>query len=517
MSPPMSLADELPAAGARTDRLPVLDPWRRERLLAFSGVVALTLFRAALFVFKTQLDFDSDQAVVGLAGKHLMEGRAFPLFFYGQNYWLAIESWLAAPMFWLFGVSVAALKLPLFLINIAIGILLTWLFERELGVRPALGLVAASFFVLAPPGTAALLVQARGNVEPLLYVLVLWLTRSRPVWFGLVFGLGFLQREFTIFGVLAVLVIEIANGAWRDRDAWRRLWSAVRVAVEVWLVVQVLRPFASAAGPGTTVADLVNAPSNNLIEVARRFCFDPRTILTGVHGLVTVHWAQLFGTAVAPGYNFGLESNAVEGLWGLGFVLGTAALVAVYRIVLLARHQSGWWTRYRFSIYLAMVGAFSAGAFTLGRCGTVSHLRYDLLSLLGAAGLAAWFFAAERSRWIRQAGVAVVLLWAAVSAVAHGRMWYEYEGSRAPVAAKTSIIRHLEARGIKYALSDYWMAYYITFATNERVIVAPDAFARIATYGDTVLKHRDQAVHISRAPCGTERPVIEGVYFCPFD
>src|SRR5262249_60280175 len=117
------------------------------------------------------------------------------------------------------------------------------------------------------------------------------------------------------------------------------------------------------------------------IEVPRRFCFDPRTIITGIHGFITVHWAQLFGTTVEPGYNFGLESNAVQGLWGLGFVLGGAAILAVCRIVLLARQQSDWWTRYRFSVYLALVGAFSAGAFTLGRCGTVSHLRYDLLSL----------------------------------------------------------------------------------------------------------------------------------------
>ena len=492
-------------------------PLTRERMFVLAALVALTLFRAALFVFKTQLDFDSDQALVGLAGKHLIEGRAFPLFFYGQNYWLAVESWLAAPVFWAFGASVAALKLPLLLINLAIGILLIHLFERELGLRPALGLVAASFFVLAPPGTAALLVQARGNVEPLLYVLLLWLLRSRPVWFGLVFGIGFLQREFTIFGVIAVLVVGAADGAWKDRDARRRFWSAARVAAEVWLVVQCLRPFASAAGPGTTAADLVSAPTNNLIEVARRFCFDPRTMFTGIQGLVAVHWAQLFGTAVEPAYNFGLESSVVEGLRGSGTVLGLAALAAAGRLGFLWVRGRDWWPRYRFAVYLTLVGLLSAAVFALGRCGAISHLRYDLLSLLGATGLTAWFLAAEPRPLFRCAAVTVVVAWAVVSARAHARMWYEYESSHAPVAAKTSIIRHLEARGVKFALSDYWMAYYITFVTNEGVIVAPDGFARIAEYGDRVLKHRDQAIHISRAPCGAEKPVLEGVYFCAFD
>ena len=490
---------------------------RKERLLVLLAVVLLTVFRSGLFVFKPHLDFDSDQAVMGLAGKHLLEGRAFPLFYYGQTYMLAVESWLAVPMFWLFGVSVAALKLPLLLINVAVGCLLVVLFERDIGLRPVLALAASSFFVLAPPGTAALLLQTRGNVEPFLYVLLLWLTRFRPVWFGLVFGLGFLQREFTIFGAAAVLAIEVAGGAWRRTEDRRRLWSALRVAAEVWLVVQCLRPFASAAGPGTTLADLVNAPSSNLVDLARRFCFDPRTLLTGLQGLVFVHWPQLFGTAVAPASAFGLESSAVQGFWGSGVVLGVAALAAAYRIATLVRPWSDVVERYRFCAYLILVGGLSAGVFALGRCGSISHLRYDLLSMAGAVGLAAWFFAVEPNPWFRRLGLVVILLWAAVSAVSHGRIWREQGFGREPATAKLTIIRHLEARGIKYAVSDYWIAYYITFVTNERIIVAPDAFARIAEYGQRVLDHRDQAIHISRTPCGDGRPVFEGVYFCAFD
>ena len=52
-----------------------------------------------------------------------------------------------------------------------------------------------------PPITAAHFLTANGgNVEPCLYVLLLWLLRRRPIWFGLVLGVGFLNREFTIYG-----------------------------------------------------------------------------------------------------------------------------------------------------------------------------------------------------------------------------------------------------------------------------------------------------------------------------
>src|SRR6185436_16486627 len=151
---------------------------------------------------------------------------AFPLFFYGQNYMLGVEAWLAAPMFLLFGVSVTTLKLPLLAINLAVGLLLVWLLEREVGLRPRLALIASLFFLLAPPGTSSHLLETTGgNVEPFLYTLLLWLTRRRPALFGVIFGIGFLQREFTIYALIAVLVIELAGGAWRARSAWRPVLS----------------------------------------------------------------------------------------------------------------------------------------------------------------------------------------------------------------------------------------------------------------------------------------------------
>src|SRR6187397_2826021 len=75
--------------------------------------------------------FDSDQAITGLMAKHLAELRAFPVFYYGQNYLLAVEAWLAAAVFAFTGASVTALRLPLLAINIAIAWLLLRGFVRE--------------------------------------------------------------------------------------------------------------------------------------------------------------------------------------------------------------------------------------------------------------------------------------------------------------------------------------------------------------------------------------------------
>ena len=67
------------------------------------------------------------------------------------------------------------------------------------------------------------------------------MTRNRPGWCGLIVGIGFLQRELTIYAPLALVAIGAANGALFTRDGWRRVAAAARVAVEVWLVVAVLK------------------------------------------------------------------------------------------------------------------------------------------------------------------------------------------------------------------------------------------------------------------------------------
>src|SRR5262245_59496142 len=95
----------------------------RGRLIVAAEALSLILFRSIVFVFWEQSHFDSDQAITGLMAKHISEGRAFPVFWYGQNYMLAVEAWLAAAVFKVAGVSVAALKLPLLIINGAIALL----------------------------------------------------------------------------------------------------------------------------------------------------------------------------------------------------------------------------------------------------------------------------------------------------------------------------------------------------------------------------------------------------------
>src|SRR4029078_8341853 len=97
---------------------------RRERWMAIAIALAIVAMRSAIFLLRPEAYFDSDQAIVGLMAKHLAEGRAFPVFLYGQTYMLGVEAWLAAPLFAIAGVSGTALQAPLLLMKPALAPLL---------------------------------------------------------------------------------------------------------------------------------------------------------------------------------------------------------------------------------------------------------------------------------------------------------------------------------------------------------------------------------------------------------
>lgn len=62
------------------------------------------------FLLANDFTIDSDEAIVGLMAKHIIEGVSHPVFYYGQHYLGCLESYCVAFLFKIFGISVYALK-----------------------------------------------------------------------------------------------------------------------------------------------------------------------------------------------------------------------------------------------------------------------------------------------------------------------------------------------------------------------------------------------------------------------
>ena len=177
---------------------------------------------------------------------NLSEFRAFPLFFYGQNYMLGVESWIAVPFFWLGGPTVAMQRLPLVLLNVAIACAYVWTFV-QLGLRPRYALAASLPLIAFAPSVSIDFVAALGSgIEPFGYALLLWLIRDRPLAFGALLAFGTLHREFTFLALPALAAVEIGK-----RSFWSVPSLAKRAAgfAAVWLLVDVLKRNINMLGP----------------------------------------------------------------------------------------------------------------------------------------------------------------------------------------------------------------------------------------------------------------------------
>jgi hypothetical protein len=478
-------------------------------------VVLLVCARAAVFLARPESYFDADQAVVGLMAKHLSELRAFPVFLYGGTYMLGVEAWLAAPLFLVGGPTIAALKLPLLAINIAVALLVVRTFQRELGLSGLEAFAAALPFVVPSVGMAAVFMEpSGGNLEPYLYVVLIWLLRRRPWLCGLVFGIGFLQREFTVYGLAALAVVDALDRTLLTRDGAARWARMAGVAASVWIAVQGLKLVSSAAGPGTSVRDTFTA-SNDLAELAARTCLSPARAVAGAGRLFTIHWPAILGTAPLPLASFSIESRVTQGLAWSGWLPAAIVLLGAAGIVR-ARRRPGQGARPRFAQYLVLAGTFSVAGYLFGRCGEVSFytLRYELLSLLGIVGLAGWFLSVRPPAALQAAWGVLLAAWIALLAVPQARFIAE-AATDPPVPAKHALIETLHAQHIRYGTADYWLAYYIDFLTRERMIFAADAPQRILLYNRIVAEHANEAVRLSRRRCDGGTVLVPGVYRCP--
>ncbi len=492
-----------------------LGDWRVAVLLC----VALLGLRSWFFLAWEESYFDSDQAIVGLMAKHLAEGRAMPLFFYGQEYMLAVEAWVSAPFIALFGTSVAALRAALVALNLATGLLLLRLLvtDAQLGIWSAVA--ASSIFWIAPIVSAANLVEAQGgNIEPFLWVLILWLLRRRPLALGACLAIAFLNREFSIYAAPMLLLVH----AGENRFAFRQLaldWATTALSfLVVFTAVQLLKPHADLLGPDSAGASVGTLGQNTIALVVQRVHWNPGELAPRFTALATDYIPTMFGFK-----HFALSNAAIGSEVRVGWEIAApvVAFLALAGVILLAvdastlARGSRWWL---FPLYLTGVGVIAAIAYPLTRPLNVVTVRYGLLALYAPVGLAALMLHPSRRPVLRVIAVAGVLIFAVCSAVDHVRV-LAGAATSPPPAPLRHILTRLEQRGVQIVFADYWRAYSITFLSGETIKIASLNFERIREYNALAGRHPDGtfpsgALVIQPGPCSVGGERVAGWYLC---
>lgn len=505
---------------------------RRVQLgLALLAVALVVVGRGVLFM-APGVRFDADQAVMGLMAKHISEGRAFPIYFYGQDYLLALEAYAAAPVMWLLGPTEIALKLPVLAMNVATAVLIAWHACRGVGLSPWIAAATALPFALPPIVVGSRVMDAMGgNIETPFYALVLWSLRGTRWPFAAATAIALAHRELVAYPLTALLALDAVRGAWRSRATWVR-WAAAAIAILVLQgALHALRPYASMFGPGTEARYYPPLMSSANV-VTGQICLDVARWPARLGVLAREHLPLMTGGLPGPLVDLGVSTGIGQGRPGLfGWTL--ALVVAGLGGSLLTRrpHQhatvaaasspsargasnerdatTAAWLPW----FLILSGLVSIGVYTLVSCAPLtSHtLRYDLLVVFIPAG-AVMAGLRHPARPVRAALLAALLVqtWPAVDdyrmlagEIVSGR-WPDPRGQAAAALA---------ARGPAAYWGDFRVADLLTFRGVERFTIAATESARIETYA--VQATAAPAGVIKVGPCAGGERLAEGVWLCP--
>jgi hypothetical protein len=403
---------------------------------------------------------------------------------------------------------VASLKLPVLAINIAIACLLIRVLVVDAGLRPVAALVASLFFVLAPPIAASRLVEASGgNIEPLLYVLLLWVTRRSPVAFGLIAGVGIMNREFTIYGVVAILVLDFWHGRFLSKDGVRHAAIVFAEIVAVAVIVRWLKGHADLLGPQTAGTLPPEIVSGQLDFWTSRVCWNLSALGTNARWLFAENLTALFGWRSVPFSDYFVSRLNGGHLWALG---GMAALFIAASVSWIRRDRAQ--SASELPAFLVLVGLQAIAVYALASCLVQERalVRYTLLALFIPIGILTWLLRRDGATSLKTLAIGGVLVWSAASALDSARLLDEYFRHPPPNRFR-ELADFLEREGIKYADAPYWTAYHLDFLTDERVVVSSYEKVRVEEYQTIVKQHIDESATIYfNDPC---RPDEDGVNF----
>ena len=190
----------------------LLSETTRERIWLLA-ILALAVGLKAWLIVGQFIPFNSDEAVVALMARHILQG-ARPIFFYGQAYMGSLDAYLVAAGFALFGQQVWVIRLVQSLLYLGALVVTFFLGKEAFGSR-TVGLMAASLMAIPVINVTLYTTASLGGYGEAMLIgsLVLWLgmrigrsllegRTPGPLWrwllLGFLAGLGLWAFGFSI-------------------------------------------------------------------------------------------------------------------------------------------------------------------------------------------------------------------------------------------------------------------------------------------------------------------------------
>ena len=466
-------------------------------LLALGGAFRVAMLFNYELVNGGEVDvYLADEGIVGLMGKHILEGRELPIFFYGQHYLGALEAYSAAALFSVLGVSVLSLRLVTFGFSLAVAAAVYRFTYKRYSVAAARW--ATALVAVAPMYFLQWNLKARGGfVEHIFLVFLVMLAfwrfyvdhhRGSASGFvlGLVTGLAIWVNQLVLAYVFLMGFLLFLDRS--DRRGWVALCVGGLLGASLMIGYNVVHPLATfkTLGRKAMVLNRVPVEEREKNWVARGLEERVDAISQGVAKLGLVFGVPPYSDverlglscAARAGGTFTEARRLVGWLPGLVFLAGLLATLP-------RRGRSGW-ERLGSD---QLLGLFALVTFAVGYVSP----RY----MLAAYPLAAVMLGVLVSRLggvprqVLQAGALAVALFNTVSWADAMTLPSEEDERRGPeLLAK---LDELELRACYTAAP----LYHLVFMSNEAVVLAPLQKDRYPKYND-VIEQSDRICYIVR-------------------
>lgn len=448
---------------------------RSRTILAITGLLFLAAAWKLLFLLRDSFPFNSDEAIVALMARHILQGER-PVFFYGQAYMGSLDAFLVAGGFALFGQQVWVIRLVQSLLYLGT-LFTTILFGRAALGSWRIGLGAGLLLAIPAVNTTVYTTVSLGGYGEALLLGNLVLLATLALYHRDEAGSPLPAGLFVLWGLLAGL------GVWAN--GLTLVYSAPSGMFLLWLLVRGRRPRQSLYLAWMVLGVLIGAaPLWGFI-----FANGPRAV-----------FAELFGNAVAVEHDPWLAQVGQHALsyvlFGLTALFGFRppwdvtwlALPLLPLILAFWLAVLGWTARAAIRehdfraprwLLLGVLLALTAG-FLFTPFGVDPSGRYFIPMAIPLA-----LFAAELAlRAMPRHAYAAALLGLVV--VFHA--WGTFQAARANPPGLTTqfyapsvvdhhydaeLMRFLDAEGETRGYSNYWVAYPLAFRSGERLLFVP--------------------------------------------
>lgn len=461
------------STGARTN-------WSNRALPWAVGIASL-LCRIP-YMIRYDLHFGGDFAVAYLMAKRILLGE-FPIFFWEQNYQGAVNQYLTAPFFAIFGPSIPlACFVTALLWAVTIGLTVSYV-QRGWGMRPALlagialcvGVPQLHHYDTQPIASG----YSLGMLFPVVFLWLAVLTVERGWTVGLciawggVMGLGLYTSRQLLFSVLTVGLVMLSLPAGRQR-----LREFLKVRPVLFFLV---------AGFIGFFPELLHTHNPNSPPPPANGFASPSLLLENFYFLMRTIPAYFDGDPLARlpegvfylFHNENVESFPRSAADMVGII---AAIITVHYVI--KNFRKAWIEKNMPVLLLAGFPLVNAGLVLVSAASGGNYYNLRRYIVTSSLILLAWLGikisnCLEKKRYLT---ASVLVLMLGLSA------YHQVQNFSEPdqLADYRKLVAELDARGIRVAASVYSHSYVLTALSNEKLIVAPLDYKAYPKYLEAV-------------------------------